>query len=261
MLKWLWIAITGTLFGVLLTTEVSLVSLKPEEQTGYVIWARSSPGSVSQERRIGEASNLETVGETPGPPPPYKPELPAGSVAFVSAKWTQEIAVTNSRDRISPVPVSRLESKWHGSGGLVGIKGWRSEKWKYLPTEPSHWVGDIAVRNSFNSYQNNRGIKRSYPNGTEFHDVLRNDAGLVFEHRVRTKDSGRWSSQIVYRDVSSRPYGYVGLKQSCASCHDEAGTGGYAVGLVPGGDTVISDPLDWNVAQSRLWDWRGFVPE
>lgn len=182
----------------------------------------------------------------------YEPTLPAGAVRYQSTSYTQEIAVTNGRDRITPVPISRLESKWHGSGGLVGLRGWYSEKFKYLPAPATHWVGDIAVLNGFNSYQNNRGIKRLYADGTEFHDVLRNaDTGAVFEHRRRSKRDGFWHSEVVHRDVAARPAGYTGLKVTCASCHGQAGSGNYAAGLVPGGDGVLGDPLEWHVAGYR----------
>lgn len=188
--------------------------------------------------------------ELPSEPPAYEPDL-GWAVRYQPTSWTQEIAVTDGRDRITPVPISRLEGKWQASGGLLGIKGWVSEKFKYVPSGGYHWVGDIAVLNGFNSYQNNRGIKRSYPDGTVFHDVLRNDAGVVFEHRVRSKAGGMWRSEVVHRDAAARPAGYTGLKVSCASCHSMAGTGTYASGLVPGGDTILSAPLDWSVAGFR----------
>jgi hypothetical protein len=194
------------------------------------------------------------LGEPPLPTA-YEPDL-GRAIRFSATKWTQEIAVTNSRDRITQVPITGLAAKWHVSGGMVGVKGWTSDKYKYLPATVTHWVGNISVLNSLGYYQQNRGVRRSYPDGTEFHDVLRNADGVVFEHRTRKKMNGVWDSQVVYRDVAARPAGYFGLKQSCASCHNEAGTGGYAVGLVPGGDTVLSDPLDWSVAGNRLWDWR-----
>jgi hypothetical protein len=125
---------------------------------------------------------------------------------------------------------------------MEGIKGWKSDLYRYVPYEPDHWIGDISVLNSFNNFQKNRGHLRSYPDGTEFHDVLSKD-DVVFEHRIREKVNGKWESYVAYKNVDARPEGYTGLTQSCASCHEKAGTGGYAVGLVPGGDTVLSDPF------------------
>ena len=82
------------------------------------------------------------------------------------------------------------------------------------------------------------------PDGTVFVDVLSNADGRVFEQRVREKDGGEWKSYVHYRDRSAYPKGYAGLKgQTCIECHQQAGTGGYGVGLVPGGDGVISDKI------------------
>ena len=67
--------------------------------------------------------------------------------------------------------------------------------------------------------------------------------GKPFEIRQREKKNGRWDSSILFRDKAARPPGYTGLKLACSTCHDEAGTGGYGVGLVPGGDGVLSDPF------------------
>lgn len=194
----------------------------------------------------------------PKPPPnhdgeyPYaaKP-LPKGAVEYHSDGYTQEIAVTNGYDRITAVPIRNMEAKWHGSGGLVGLKGWKSRKYRLIPEgkQVQTWIGTIQVKNSSGYFQPNRGILRRYPDGTEFHDILSNDRGEVFEHRLRKKVGGKWESSIEYHNEAARPKGYTGLKVSCASCHNEAGTGGYAVGLVPGGDGVLSDPLDWSLVR------------
>ena len=168
---------------------------------------------------------------------------------YEGATLTQAIAVVNSRDRIEQVRIKGLAKKWHQSGGMEGIEGWSSEKRRYLPPgkTPRYWVADIQVLNSFGDFQPNRGIKREYPDGTRFEDILRNTDGKMFEHRVREKKEGKWKSFIAEWDESARPLRYHGLRQTCASCHDEAGTGAYGEGLVPGGDTVLSDPLDWSV--------------
>lgn len=175
------------------------------------------------------------------------PPLPAGAEKFQPTVWTQRIAVTNGVDTIIPVLRTELEAHWQTSGGVVGMDGVKSVKYRTLLARPQTWVGNIAVWNGSN-YQNNRGILRSYPDGSRFDDVLYYQ-GKVFEHRVRIKRNGVWKSSIIYTDVTARPPGYKGLTKSCASCHDQAGSGGYAVGLVPGGDGVISDPLDWSVVR------------
>lgn len=178
---------------------------------------------------------------------------PSGAREYKATVWTQNISVLDGYDRIAWARITDLEAKWHGSGGLVKLKGWRSDKYRYIPVPGvKHWVGDIQVLNSLGYYQANRGILRSYPDGTRFDDVLTNtQTGKVFEHRTRTKVNGRWRSTVPYADGSQRPQGYEGLRQSCASCHNQAGSGGYAVGLVPGGDGVLSDPLDWSLVTGR----------
>jgi hypothetical protein len=175
--------------------------------------------------------------------------MPEGMVRYTPAKWTQEIAVTDGLDRITPVPIARLEAKWHVSGGMVGVQGWTSEKYKYVPPGGVSWIGNILVKNSLGHLQPNRGILRHYPEGTRFDDVLSNAEGRVFEHRTREKVGGVWKSRVLYKNAAEWPRGYTGLRQSCASCHDEAGSGGYAVGLVPGGDGVLSDALDWTLTE------------
>jgi len=178
----------------------------------------------------------------------YTPLIPDGAVPFASAKVTQAIGITNEQDTIIPVPISQLPDKrWQQPGGLEGITGWTQQKYRYIPTERRvrHWIGNIGVRNSYGYIQQNRGILREYPNGTRFDEVLINSkTGIVFEHRVREKIDGAWKSEVHHKDESQFPTGYTGLKVTCGSCHNETATGGYAVGLVPGGDTVLSDPLE-----------------
>jgi hypothetical protein len=176
----------------------------------------------------------------PGVPPPE-------GERYETAKWTQRVAVTNGRDTISPVPRSGLEAHWQTSGGMVGIAGVVSEKFKVLPPGGKTWIGNIQVWNG-GGYQSNRGIVRSYPDGTRFEDRL-SYRGVVFEVRVRVKRGGVWKSSVTYSSAAARPPGYRGLGQSCASCHDQAGTGGYAAGLVPGGDGVLSEELDWSLVR------------
>jgi hypothetical protein len=178
-------------------------------------------------------------------PSPIK--MPKGSEQYESAKYTQSIYVLNNRDTIEKVPIRNLEAKWRFSGGLADVDGWKSVKYRYVPGGvESTWIGTIYVRNSFGDYQPNRGILRNYPDGTRFDDIL-TYKGKVFEHRCRDKVDGKWRSRVLYSRVENRPPGYGGLKQSCASCHEKSGSGEYGVGLVPGGDTVLSDPLDWRV--------------
>lgn len=203
--------------------------------------------------------------EQPDPAPASAPRswlspepFPEGAVQFPSAEHTQQIyqqwdnetqAWWNHNDAF---PVSQLAAKWRMSGGMEGIFGWRSDKYRMIPRgEKVEYRTDwISVGNGVGSTQQNKAITRRYPDGTRFDDVLSVN-GTVFEHRVRRKENGQWKSEVIYKDKSARPKGYTGLRVSCASCHSQAGTGEYAQGLVPGGDSVISDPLEWGVWASK----------
>lgn len=171
-----------------------------------------------------------------------------GLVKYYPAQFTQEIAVTGGRDRISKVHRTLIDDqhKWASPGGLYRVNGWKSDLYKYIPEGGQLWVGDIEVWNGSN-FQKNRGWKRNYPSGTVFVDVLSNaKTGKVFETRFAEKIDGRWQRYVAMKDPDARPTGYHGLKMKCSICHnytDGPGTGGYAVGLVLGGDTIVSDPL------------------
>jgi hypothetical protein len=168
------------------------------------------------------------------------------ATTFARAKYTQSIFKLNDAPTIWRVNRDRLESHWHQSGGMDGVARhlYKSEIRKYLPAAPVVEQRLIGVLNSFGYYQNEYGWTRKYPNGTAFIDRLSNPkTGKDFEVRVREKKNGEWKSAVAFSDPSERPAGYHGLKQSCSFCHDQAGSGGYGVGLVPGGDTIISDPF------------------
>lgn len=189
--------------------------------------------------------------DPPQEAPRSAPQLPGGATFYRSARYTQSISILDERDRIVPFLIQRMKDRrWHQPGGLEGLTGWRADKYRTLPKggRVRAWIGNVPVLNSFNVYQYNRGIQRQYPDGTRFDEVLKNADGEVFEHRVREKHDGKWLNDIIYRNPKARPEGYepVSLTQ-CASCHSEAGTGKYADGLVPGGDGVLSDPLDWSL--------------
>ncbi len=180
---------------------------------------------------------------------PWPPELdfPAGMEPepYERATYTQEIAVTNGQDRISAVPRSALDLKWRFSGGLDPAVDWTSTLYKSRNLKARQWIGDIYVRNSFGYLQPNRGHRVEFEDGTRFMDVLSTPRG-VFEIRERRKVKGRWG-YIVHQEFPERaPRGYAGPMKlrDCRTCHVEAGSGEYGVGLVPGGDETLSFPLD-----------------
>lgn len=194
------------------------------------------------------------------PVPPQAPILtwpsplprPAGSKPYRGDLRTQASFIVDSADVIEKAWM-KPGSKWAIGGGMEGIDGVEGRKYKLIPPGMEAKVGTIQVKNSFGHWQDGRALVRSYPDGTRFDEILLHQ-GKVFEHRVRQKENGKWKSFVAYKDESARPPGYAGLKQSCASCHEQAGTGLYDQGMVPGGDTVISDPLPWHLAGPRLRD-------
>jgi len=190
--------------------------------------------------------------------PAYEPKLPAGATQYTSTTITQSIFVLDERDTIRPVSIMELpDLRWHQPGGLENVKRdeYTAVKYRFVPQAARQTfrqrIANIGVRNSFGHVQQNRGIVRDYPIGTRFDELLVNTkSSEVFEHRIREKLTTGWTSYVEHEDIEARPTGYTGLKVSCASCHNEAGSGGYAVGLVPGGDTVLSDPLDWSLVSA-----------
>lgn len=231
---------------------------------GYLYWVATLPADATFDQIYAKADYRQEVSRAAIPfelsaktarrdddikgrgPWPVSLPFPEGMVRFHRAEWTQEIAVTNNRDRITPVHRNNIASKWHQSGGMGGVKGYHSDLYKLVPIPPRVFVGNIGVLNSLGYIQQNRGWRREYADGTRFDDVLSNTAtGKVFEHRTAEKRNGTWTRKVLFSDHAERPSGYSGLGgQSCSSCHDQAGTGGYAMGLVPGGDTVLSDPFE-----------------
>lgn len=181
----------------------------------------------------------------------YTPDLPKDSKAYTPTEVTQYLDENSFNggpfvSRTLPVKIAAMKNTdWHQSGGMHGIKGVTSVKYKNK--EGASRYAAVPVKNEFGAFQQAMGIVRTYPDGTRFDDVLYYK-GKVFEHRVRRKEGGEWSNSTAYKEPANYPPGYTGLKRTCASCHNQAGTGGYgADGLTPGGDSVFSDALDWSV--------------
>lgn len=175
--------------------------------------------------------------------PASLPRFP-GMQRYRSARYTQAIYTLNDAPAIDPVDRGLLKPEWQVPGGMEGVHGWKSDLYRYIPDGwQRQWQQRKPVKNSFGTTQFELGFHRAYPDGTYFVDALSHD-GRPFEVRVREKNDGVWTSYIAWKDVSARPPGYAGLTKRCAECHNQAGSGEYGVGLVPGADTVISDPFD-----------------
>lgn len=200
---------------------------------------------------FGQSDRPAVDAESPAAGPwPASVEKPKGLAPFVRARFTQRLAKTSSDggrtfpSTITPADRSRLDPQWHQSGGMQGLTGWRSDVYRFVPQEPHTRMDAVGVVNQFGYVQHELGWVRDYPNGTRFDDVLSNTAtGKVFEHRTAQKKNGAWTRRVIFSDETQRPAGYSGLAVTCSSCHDQAGTGGYATALVPGGDTILSDPF------------------
>ena len=179
-------------------------------------------------------------------PWPVSLPFPAEAERYRPAKLTQSIfQYVGAGPQIQRVNRRELKMEWQVPGGMEGIQGWRSDLYRYVPAGwMRSWQAKLPVVNSSGDTQYELGWTRAYPDGTYFIDALSNADGQPFEVRMREKIDGKWYSYIAFKDASARPTGYHGLTRSCASCHSQAGSGGYGVGLVPGGDTVLSDPLE-----------------
>lgn len=217
------------------------------------------PGDEVREEVSFSASPFEPKTASPdgldvsGSLPPW-PDLLEGMEEYTRTKSTQRIY--NQGEETDRVSRFVTDQKWHQSGGMLGITGYKSRVYKFTPAPVRTFASRIWVKHSFATERNPSGqyevgLNRSYPNGTRFIDRLTNsESGKDFEVRMLAKSNNKWRAKVVFSDESERPAGYVGLKQTCSSCHDEAGTGIYGDGLVPGGDFVISDEFDWSILRT-----------
>lgn len=232
---------------------------------------------ASGKSRPGELVQRDDDGTGRGPWPKSLP-FPENMRRYRPAKVTQS---TFNKGTIEAVSRTSTEPHWQVPGGMLGVKGWRSDLYKtHNAVTTREWVnvehsqdtrnpGSFLWRDLFGVLHNTSGQDelantRKYPAGAAFMDVLSNAKGEVFEIRVREKnptgptskhDGTLWESYIMYQNKKARPTGYNGLQQKCIECHNYLtnvqgvmvatgpGTGGYGVGLVVGGDTVFSDPF------------------
>ncbi len=206
---------------------------------------KSGNSSLRQGSRPGELRPIADDDTNGRGPWPTSLPFPEGAERYMPAKVTQSIYTLNNSPAIDRVDRRQLKAETFVPGGMESVQGWRSDLYRYVPPGwQRSWRARMPVVNSFGATQYELGWTRAYPDGTYFIDALSNSEGEPFEIRMREKIGGRWQSYIAWKNIDARPTGYHGLNRSCASCHEQAGTGGYAVGLWPGGDTVLSDPLE-----------------
>lgn len=205
--------------------------------------------SVTVRQAITAFALLLSLAATASAVEPWQPDNWSRYTRYKRAEYTQAIAhYSDGRLSIEKVPRSSLERKYQVPGGLEHATAWRSDIYR-LAKAPEQPLRPIPVLNSFGNYQHEQGYYRAWRDGSRFVDVLTNTAtGRVFEVRVAIKGRdrpGEWHRFVDFRDVSQQPPGYRRVRSSeCRSCHDEAGSGKYGLGLVPGSDTVISHPFE-----------------
>ena len=136
-------------------------------------------------------------------------------------------------------PRDGSELKWRVPGGMDGADGWSSVLYRSQLQKAK-----VALDYAAPSKNDTITWHRTYPDGAIFADVLRNRDGLIFEVRVAEKQGGRWDRYVAYRKESYAPSGYRRLsRQQCADCHEKAGNAEYGGLAIPGGDTILSDPI------------------
>jgi len=171
---------------------------------------------------------------------PQLRDLLADMEPYESAKMTQ----TTFRRWVGYItPSSRLslENKWIVPGHLDGVEGWSSRLYRKRGIKATEFL----IRQDPNDGDSAVTWGRSYPDGAEFVDVLRNEKGILFEVRVASKQDGSWERYVAYRVREEVPTGYVKPRSAdCRSCHSQAGRSEYAGAAIPGSDTVISEPIN-----------------
>lgn len=208
---------------------------RPFRKLGQLLFGSSEPVSAdADETAIGRL--------------PAEVAFLADMEEYQAAKLVQVSGNRTGRGVNWSVPRSTagLDLKWSAPGGLAGVDGWynvllrspgnRSRTWldhKHDETDPVPlYISPIV-------YQ------RSYDDGAKFADILVNaSTDRVFEVRTAEKKDGAWHRVAAWRDRSAYPAGYRSVAANeCATCHDQAGGGGYGSARIPGGDGILSEPL------------------
>lgn len=209
---------------------------KPEKPPEKPAKARPAVGEKTDEFRPQSPPGMAW-----GPGVPF----PAGMERYERDGFTQLLHVgRDSEPLASKVSGERLPEQFRVSGGMEGLTGWRSTKYRLFPAPPMDGVARIALAGGVKL----PGLVRTYPDGSQFHDVLTNADGKVFEHRRRVLEGDRWTNAVLFRDSDAAPEGYheLGLK-ACAACHRNPGSGEVGKPLIAGGSQVFSDGLAWNL--------------
>lgn len=177
--------------------------------------------------------------------------VPHGLKAYTPTQWGQYLVIRNDRPYHAWHDIRALDPAvnvavrtnpnqlppWNASGGMSGLKGWRSIKMtNATPDKVKTWKENLKVAGTSQLLP---GWRWSFPDGTIFTDLLVNDAGKPFELRVREKTNGKWTSMVAFEDAAEAPKGYKAAG-NCRSCHDKAGSSEQYGLAVRGGDGVFT---------------------
>ena len=178
---------------------------------------------------------------------PTELEFLADLEVYDTARMTQKSGNRSGLGANYIVPRAAVGEKWLVPGGLQGLTGWRNVLLRSPQNRVQHWFNHADPGEAGWP----RGVwgseiihQRRYEDGALFADVLIGQDDEIFEVRTAEKKNGEWQRRVVYRNEDAAPAGYraVSMRQ-CRECHEQAGTGGYGVALIPGGDTILSDPI------------------
>ena len=140
-----------------------------------------------------------------------------------------------------------LDRKWRVPGGCENVGDFQSRLFRGKGNTVRNWT-DHATEEELSEIIH----QRSYGDGAKFVEVL-SHGGKVFSIRLAEKESGKWDRRTIYRNSDADPPGFVAIKNSeCASCHALAGSGEYGGPRIPGGDTVLSEPIVEGVYQGPI---------
>lgn len=159
---------------------------------------------------------------------------------YDTARMTQKSGNRTGAGANFIVQRAAVGEKWLSPGGLEGVRGWRNVLLRSPENRARYWLGPARPQEWLSEIIH----QRHYADGALFADVLIGKDDQIFEVRTAEKREGQWRRRVAYRNEEFFPVGYRPVALSkCAECHDQAGTGGYGVAMIPGGDGILSEPI------------------
>ena len=201
------------------------------------------------------------------------PWLSRAESAKVKAAWPKNLKFPDGLKFYDLAP--RYQNLWTENGGR--FKGWRADELHYESedltvsggmayVDHSLWRSvkglDIPVGKKIVVWKEDADVRAfaevprwrwQFPEGTVAYDVLLNRDGKHFEIRTQTKKDSDWQTKVIHKDAGAAPAGYVGLNQSCASCHDQA------YGQIVNVENRIYRRVRWG--SDGRYSWRPFMED